>query len=191
MTVHLVVGLGNPGAAYATTRHNVGFRVVDELCRRNDVRWRSGRLFELATFHRADSLRLAKPLTYMNRSGAAVEALLEELALGVDEVLLVVDDVDLPLGRLRLRASGGPGTHNGLRDICERLGEGFPRLRVGVRGDQEWGDLADFVLSPFENDEIEAAEQTVRRAADAVDAVIDDGMKVAMDRFNRRPPEQS
>jgi PTH1 family peptidyl-tRNA hydrolase len=106
-------------------------------------------------------------------------------------MLVVVDDVDLPLGTIRLRTSGGPGTHNGLRDLCEKLGTGFPRLRVGVRGSGPSGDLADYVLSPFVGAEADQAAVAVARSADAVESALRDGFERAMNRFNRPPDTNS
>jgi len=131
---------------------------------------------------------LSRPLTFMNRSGDAARWLLGEYGLTPESMLVVVDDVDLPLENLRLRRSGGPGTHNGLRDLCDEVGTGFPRLRVGVRGADMEGDLADYVLSPFADDEIEAAKGSVTRAADAVEAALRDGFESAMNAYNR--PQQ-
>lgn len=189
--IELVVGLGNPGDAYAHTRHNVGFRVLDQL-RQNvgAARWIPLALCDATSALHVPRLILAKPNTFMNRSGKAVEWLLEHLEMEPDQMLVVVDDVDLGLGALRIRPSGGPGTHNGLRDICDRLGDGFPRLRLGVRGDEEWDDLASWVLSPFSNDEVSVAEAMIRRAADAVETAVEDGLVPAMSRFNGPPPTE-
>jgi PTH1 family peptidyl-tRNA hydrolase len=104
-----------------------------------------------------------------------------------ESMLVVVDDIDLPLGSIRLRKSGGPGTHNGLRDLCDKVGDRFPRLRVGVRGAELSGDLADYVLSPFIGTESEAADGVVVRAADAVEAAVRGGFERAMNEFNRPP----
>ena len=123
----------------------------------------------------------------MNRSGGAARWLLEELELSPEDMLVVVDDIDLQLATLRLRRSGGPGTHNGLRDLCEEVGTGFPRLRVGVRGDDLAGDLADYVLSPFIGAEAAAADAAVKRAADAAESALKDGFEAAMNVFNRPP----
>jgi PTH1 family peptidyl-tRNA hydrolase len=193
MEIDLVVGLGNPGDEYAATRHNAGFRVVDALARRLAVRgWeRRGNALTVRST-REPAVWLAKPQTYMNRSGSAVLLLSAELSIPPEAILVVADDVDLPLGRLRLRRSGGPGTHNGLRDIVEAVGTGFPRLRLGVRGERPFDDLAEYVLTRFEPGEEETAREAVERAAEAVEVVLSDGFLVAMNRFNRgvpSPPE--
>jgi PTH1 family peptidyl-tRNA hydrolase len=128
---------------------------------------------------------VAKPMTYMNLSGSAMSWLLGRFSIEPEQTLVVVDDVDLPLGRLRLRKKGGPGTHNGLRSLCDVAGESFPRLRVGVRGETPWNDLAAYVTAPFSGDELQCVENAVGRAADAVEAVINDGLDAAMNVFNR------
>lgn len=187
MAVALVVGLGNPGEQYASTRHNVGFRVVDALAERLEAEpWRF-RQASLVSRTAEGGAWLAKPQTYMNRSGEAVVQLATALAVAPSAVLVIVDDVDLPLGRLRLRRSGGPGTHNGLRDVVAELGTGFPRLRLGVRGEAPWADLAEYVLAPFEPAETSVAEAAIERAADAVQAVLAEGLDRAMEIFNRAP----
>jgi PTH1 family peptidyl-tRNA hydrolase len=184
--IELVVGLGNPGECYATTRHNMGFLVVDALAGRlGAAPWSRRSLCELTSAPLGARLLLAKPLSYMNRSGAAVAWLLDHLDLTPPQMLVVVDDVDLALGSLRLRRSGGPGTHNGLRDVCDRVGGSFPRLRLGGRGGAGWQGLAEYVTSPFDDDERPVAEQLVSRAADAVEASVRDGLEQAMARFNR------
>lgn len=187
MELVAVVGLGNPGAEYERTRHNVGFWVVDELSRRLRCGAFEARSYALvASRPGARRLLLVKPTTYMNRSGLAVAALCREERLVPAQVLVVVDDVDLPLGQLRLRFRGGPGTHNGLRSVVEMVGEGFPRLRLGVRGAQPWGDLAAYVLAPFSAEEEVAAETMVQRAADCVEEALFSGLARAANRFNTK-----
>jgi PTH1 family peptidyl-tRNA hydrolase len=154
--------------------------------RHADAAWVRRALSDVTTARLGPRLVLAKPSTYMNRSGRAVDRLLHLLDLEPAQVLVVVDDIDLPLGSLRLRPSGGPGTHNGLRDVCDRIGGSFPRLRVGVRGDGPVGDLSDYVLSPFTDDEQRHLPRIVTRAADAVEAAIVDGLDLAMGRFNQK-----
>ncbi len=187
MTIRLVVGLGNPGPHYAATRHNVGFRVVETVSRRLVAQPWPGP--SLSRVEHAVGLWLARPQTFMNASGAAVEELLDALELEPDALLVVSDDLDLPLGRLRLRPSGGAGTHNGLRDIVDRIGTGFPRLRVGIRGAVVGEDLAEWVLSPFGDDELANVDATIVRAAGAVLTVLELGVEQAMAEVNRRPPD--
>ena len=186
MAVELVLGLGNPGPGYALTRHNAGFRVIDELHRRHGLGpWVRRHGCDLAAVSLARTVILAKPQGFMNRSGTAAGELAAGLGLDPGQLLVALDDVDLPLGTLRLRAAGGPGTHNGLRDICGQLGTGVPRLRLGVRGSGPVGELADYVLSTFPADEVEAFEVAVGRAADAVACAVRDGLERAMNDFNR------
>jgi PTH1 family peptidyl-tRNA hydrolase len=197
--VKLIVGLGNPGREYRETRHNVGFMVVDALARRHDVTWamapsqvpdtfvvkKFGGLGAGALAKAADPLLLAKPLTFMNRSGDAVAALARYYDIAPADLLVVVDEVDLPFGRLRARQRGSGGTHNGLRSIVDRLGTTeFPRLRLGVgRGDQR-RDLADHVLSKFEPDERAALESFIARAAEAAEMFAADGILKVMNVYN-------
>lgn len=191
MAITVVAGLGNPGPEYAGTRHNAGFRVVGELYRRHaHLPWRRDGACDVAPAAMASEVVLARPVGYMNRSGAALVPLLERLGRPPESLLVVVDDLDLPLGRLRLRRSGGPGTHNGLRDLVDHLGPGFPRLRVGIAAAADGeppADLADWVLSPFDEDERERLEEAVARAADAVACAVEHGLADAMNRFNRPP----
>jgi PTH1 family peptidyl-tRNA hydrolase len=186
MSIDLVFGLGNPGPRYARTRHNVGFMVVDELVgRAGSGSWSRFPLCDVGLVDLGSGVVVAKPLTYMNRSGAALEWLLSRFSLEPGQALVVVDDLDLPLGRMRLRKRGGPGTHNGMRDVCEVVGSGYPRLRVGVRGENVGNDLAAWVTAPFAAGELEAVAEAISRAADAVECVVAEGLNTAMNRFNR------
>ncbi len=188
MAIDLVLGLGNPGPQYAGTRHNVGFEVAAEVLRRRGrEEWMQRFSCELAVIAPGRMVVVARPLSYMNRSGTAARRLLAEFEVRAQDTLVVVDDVDLPLGTVRIRVSGGPGTHNGLRDLCDALGTGFPRLRVGVGGAEEGVDLADFVLSPFSQIEQPRADAAVQRAADAIDFALRDGLEKAMNTFNHPP----
>jgi PTH1 family peptidyl-tRNA hydrolase len=169
----LIVGLGNPGAEYRDTRHNVGFRVADEIARRHGLSFAMAPSQVPETFvakrFAAEPVLLAKPLTFMNRSGEAVAALARYYEVPAGDVLIVVDDIDLPFGRLRARPGGSAGTHNGLRSVVSRVGRDVPRLRLGVgRGDAR-RDLADHVLSKFERDELQALDEFIARAADAAE----------------------
>jgi len=186
--VKLIVGLGNPGRHYHGTRHNVGFAVADELARRLEVEFEHGRANALTARvgTGASALLVVKPLTMMNLSGEAVGGLAHFYKIEPSDIIAVADDVNLPLGRLRLRGSGSAGGHNGFRSIIACLGsEAFPRLRVGVgRGDPR-RDLADHVLARFDPDEAGEVERAIARAADAVDTFIAEGIEAAMNRFNR------
>ena len=191
MAISAVLGLGNPGVRYAPTRHNIGFKVVDELKRRHARgHWVRRANCEMVVAEIGGLVVLARALTFVNRSGEAADRLLSFFDFRSDDILVVVDDVDLGLGRLRLRPSGGPGTHNGMRSLCQSVGRGFPRLRVGVRGGEVRGSLADYVLAPFAPDEIDRVEETVSRAADAAEAALREGLSRAMSVFNRNQDKE-
>jgi len=183
----IVVGLGNPGREYTNTRHNVGFEVVDRLAAHTDGQWRES-LQALQTRWRreGDDVLLVKPLKFMNLSGQAVGDVMRFYKTPIEDVLIVCDDVNLPLGRLRARANGTEGGHNGLKSIAQHLGTiEYPRLRVGVgRGDAQ-RTLADHVLGRFAADETVAVAETVARAAQAVEVWIADGLGKMMGSFNR------
>jgi PTH1 family peptidyl-tRNA hydrolase len=184
----VVVGLGNPGARYARTRHNVGFRVLERvrLLLAARVLERGPRAEIHAARAGGSDVLLVRPLLFMNESGEALSRVVSERGVAPADLLVVSDDVNLPLGRLRLRLSGGPGGHNGLASVVEALGtEEFPRLRVGVGVEGLSGDLTDFVLGPFAPEEEEAAEAAVLRAAEAVVSYIENGPERAMSDFNR------
>jgi len=179
-----IVGLGNPGAEYKLTRHNVGFEVVDELARRWNVRLKPWKALATVAVVSGHEVVLVEPKTFMNNSGQAVRAVADYYRLDPHDVLVVVDEVQLPLGRIRVRRSGSAGGHNGLKSVIEHLGAEFPRLRIGVdRGDRRW-DLADRVLSRFLPAEREVVDQAIARAADAADTFVNDGLEPAMNRFN-------
>jgi PTH1 family peptidyl-tRNA hydrolase len=187
----IVLGLGNPGPDYRSTRHNVGFWVLDRLARERGVRFRAdGALKRYAwcaeSVRGPDLLVLAKPRTFMNRSGRAGAALLQHFESEPGELLVVHDDADLELGRLRVRAGGGAGGHRGVRSLMEVLGTGgFPRVRLGVRGEgRESADLADYVLDEFLVDERDLACELAALAADAVEAIVGEGLEAAMNRYN-------
>jgi PTH1 family peptidyl-tRNA hydrolase len=189
----LVVGLGNPGPRYAGTRHNVGFDVLDRLAGRHQVEWESAPrgIDALSARWRASDTVLAKPLTFMNLSGHAMSALLQFYKIDASEAIVVVDDINLELGRLRARAAGSAGGHNGLKSIIEALGtDQFARLRVGVgRGDAR-RDLADHVLARFEPDEQAIVTEAFDRSADAATLFVEQGIGPVMNRFNRKEDRQ-
>ena len=191
----LIVGLGNPGRRYAGTRHNIGFDVLDLLAGRHRIEWDAAPRGIDALAGRGDVVAsgvsqrvlFAKPLTFMNLSGHAVLGLLQFFKIEPVDFIVVVDDVNLELGRLRARSSGSAGGHNGLKSIIETLGsEEFARLRIGVgRGDAR-RDLADHVTAKFDPDERTNVAEATGRAADAVELFIAEGMAPVMNRFNRK-----
>lgn len=184
----LVVGLGNPGKAYENTRHNVGFEVVDELARRAGVSFRRGWLTS-AQLAKAGiggcEVGLVKPRTFMNRSGDAVGPLLRKKGAGAGDVIVVVDDVDLDCGRIRVRRQGGAGGHKGLQSVIAALGtEEFVRVRVGVGPRPPGDEMVGHVLARFNAEERAKVKEAVRKAADAVGRVVEEGVDRAMNEFN-------
>lgn len=183
-----IVGLGNPGPKYRGTRHNIGFAVLDELARRAGLEFEAAPVDALIARWRSADTLLAKPLTFMNASGEAVGGLLRYFKIDVADLLVVVDEAQLPLARLRARARGSAGGHNGLKSVIAHLGEDFPRLRVGVgRGDAR-RDLADHVLAKFDKDEAADVERMIARAADAAEMFITSGIAAVMNGFNGGDP---
>ena len=183
----LIVGLGNPGSEYEDTRHNVGFMVADAVAETARITYEHERGDVLLGWGRIRNypVGVAKPLVFMNRSGRSVQTLLQRYRLEMQEMLVVVDDINLPTGKLRLRARGSAGGHNGVQDIIDRIGsDDFPRLRFGIGSDFERGHQADYVLSPFATDERPIVEEAIERAKNAVVAFVVEGMTVAMNRFN-------
>jgi PTH1 family peptidyl-tRNA hydrolase len=194
----LVVGLGNPGPRYAATRHNVGFRVVERWAARRGIALDDERFGGRFGCGRARApgaapldVAVLEPLAYMNCSGACVRAALGDLDLDAADLLVVLDDVDLPFGRLRLRPSGGAGGHRGLADVIEALGRSdLPRLRFGVGRPEGGGDTADWVLEPFSAQEEAHLGGRLEAAADAVDAALFEGVRAAMNHVNRAPASE-
>jgi len=188
--VKLIVGLGNPGAQYRGTRHNIGFAIIDEIARRAAVGFESAPAEAvIAKWRRPEGgALLAKPLTFMNLSGQAVGELARYFKVDVPDVLIVVDEVQLPLGRLRARARGSAGGHNGLKSVIAHLGDDFSRLRIGVGRGEQQRDLADHVLSRFEKEEAPEVERMTTRAADAAEMFITSGIEAVMNAFNGGDP---
>ncbi|MGA8809054.1 MAG: aminoacyl-tRNA hydrolase [Thermoanaerobaculia bacterium] len=189
----LIVGLGNPGADYARSRHNVGWMIVDAFARKfridigkheKDAMTGEGRVA-------GGSVKVAKPQTFMNNSGDPVKLLVNAYLESTDELMIVYDDIDLPLARLRIKASGSSGTHNGMRSIVASLAtERFPRLRFGVRGaEYSDGRLRDYVLDDFTAEEEPLVNRGIERAVDALVLFARGDLKRAMNEFNRDPEE--
>lgn len=181
----LIVGLGNPGREYADTRHNVGFRVADELGERLNLQWRKDADVLFAKSFGEAAFIVAKPQTFMNRSGFAVSRFAGYHNIEASDILVVVDEVDLPLGKLRVRAKGSAGTHNGLKSVVDQLGtRDFPRIRLGVgRGDAR-RDLADYVLATFDPAERPEVDRLITRAADAAQMFAGESIDKVMNMYN-------
>ena len=185
-----IVGLGNPGSQYKGTRHNVGFDVVDELARRESVGFESAPAEALiAKWRRADGpVLLVKPLTFMNLSGQAIGELTRFFKIELGDLIVIVDEVHLPLGKLRARTRGSAGGHNGLKSVIAHLGDEFSRLRMGVGRGADQRNLADHVLSRFEKDEAAEVERMTARAADAAEMFIASEIETVMNAFNGGDP---
>lgn len=187
--LRLVVGLGNPGREYRDTRHNVGFMILDRLAERERAAFRTEKSWH-AEVARTGDLVLCKPLTYMNLSGQAVGPLSKFYKIDPSEILVVLDDMALPLGRLRLRTGGSAGGHNGLQSVIEHLGtQSVPRLRVGIGGAQ--GGAVGHVLGRFALEERAGLEQSLDRAVSAIDCMRAQGIEAAMNTFNQTQPKTS
>lgn len=182
----LIVGLGNPGSKYANTRHNVGFLVVTQLAKEHGIKVRGN--LGPAIYGQGEiagqSVILLQPTTFMNDSGRAVAYACRRSQVDLDDILIIYDDLDLPLGRIRLRAKGSSGGHKGLRSIITALGtQDIGRLRIGI-GRPQGQDVVDYVLSPFSAEEMPTLEQAVARAGDAVVAWVEQGIMQAAAQYN-------
>jgi len=187
--MRLIVGLGNPGPEYEWTPHNMGFLAIDGIAERAGIRITrpEAKSYVGRGKFAGEEVVLAKPQTMMNLSGVAVRMLLEKYECDPAEMIVLIDEVDLPWGMLRIRERGSAGTHNGLKSIVAALGSGeFIRIRIGTRPEKIWGDLSDYVLSKLSRSDREIAGQMVAETADAVELIITEGIDKAMSKFNRR-----
>ena len=183
-SIRLVAGLGNPGSEYAATRHNIGFMVVDQLVAQFGSTWEKSTKWD-ALMAKCGNVFLAKPMSYMNRSGYALLQMAQFYKIQTSEILVVLDDTALPLGRLRLRASGGPGGHNGLESVIVQFGtEEIPRLRIGI-GEAPPAASVDYVLGRFFEEEKPIVRSAIDRAVEAVKCAIDNNLISAMNIFNK------
>jgi PTH1 family peptidyl-tRNA hydrolase len=185
--IRLVAGLGNPGREYQRTRHNIGFMVLDRLAADAQLRWDYSEKWR-AGWAKSDII-MVKPATFMNHSGEAVAAIANFYKIAAEQVLIVLDDLALPLGRLRVRMQGSSGGHNGLESVIEHFGtEAVPRLRIGIGAAPSRGAV-DYVLGRFFEEEKPHLDATIQRAAEAVKCAVDKGLFAAMNVFNQ-PPEE-
>ena len=185
----LVAGLGNPGAEYEWTRHNLGFEVLDGIAAKHRASWSGKPDAEIAKW--AGHAILLKPQTFMNLSGAAVQRWSHFYRVAFEDLLVVVDDVNLEAGRLRIRRGGGPGGHNGLKSIIAMIGtEDFPRLRIGVGGGAQ-RSLSSHVLGKFGAEEEAVIETAIQKAVEAIEVFVAEGIVAAMDRYNRKDDKKT
>lgn len=185
MTV--IVGLGNPGNKYQFTRHNVGFRVIDVLSQQHNIKVNKLKHKALCGEGTIQGKRvmLVKPQTFMNSSGESVRDIVEWYKLPHENIIVIYDDVDLPVGTVRIRPSGSAGTHNGMKSVIYQLqSDSFPRIRIGIGKAPEGWDLADYVLSEFTENDYVPIKESIERAAAAVPAILTDGVAAAMNLYN-------
>lgn len=185
---HLIVGLGNIGAEYANTRHNIGFKVVDALAKEAGQTFEDKRYGFVTNFKvKNQTLILLKPSTYMNLSGNAVRYWMNEKKIPIEQVLVVVDDLALPFGALRMKPGGSEAGHNGLRHISQVLGtQQYPRLRFGIGNDFPRGGQIDFVLGEFTSEDLEKMDERLKAACDMVKSFALSGIQFTMNHFNKR-----
>jgi len=186
--MYLIVGLGNPGDKYRYTKHNVGFMVLDYFASQHNIN--ISKIKHKAILGEGligqEKVVLVKPQTYMNLSGESVQELMNWYKEDISRLIVVYDDVDLPVGRIRIRPEGSSGTHNGMKSVIYLLNtDKFPRLRVGISKQPEYMDLADYVLSRFSDEEIPLMEEAIKRSALAVEEIIKNGVNSAMNKYNR------
>ena len=193
--MYIIAGLGNPGPEYAATKHNIGFVALDFLAEQHDIKIQKIK-------HRAlvgegtiggQKVLLVKPQTYMNASGESLREIMTFYKEPMDHLIVLYDDIDIPMGTIRVRPGGSAGTHNGMRSIIYQLqNDGFPRIRIGMGGERK-GDLADYVISPVSKDHRDQVADAVRRACSAAETIVRQGVTKAMNDFNARPkdPEQN
>ena len=188
MAIKLIIGLGNPGSQYTNTRHNIGFRIIDRLAERLGTSLSKekfkGHITEVQV--NRQKVLLLKPMTFMNKSGESAAQAARNRVNDSSEVLTIYDDVDLPLGRLRIRKNGSAGTHNGMKSIIEYLGsKEVPRVRVGIGANAGQGDLSSHVLGKFRPDEAQLVEDVIEQAVQAIIAIVETDIDSAMNEFNK------
>lgn len=185
----VIVGLGNPGKAYTNTRHNVGFDTIDLLADRNNIKINKIKFKSVygEGFINGEKILLVKPQTYMNNSGETVRDIVNFYKIEPSNVIVIVDDIDIEFGSVRIKKKGSAGSHNGLKSIIYLLGrEDFPRIKIGIGKRKENQDLAEFVLSRFSKDERKVIEESILSSAEAVEVMLKSGIDTAMNEFNKK-----
>lgn len=186
----IIAGLGNPTDRYTNTRHNAGFRVIDELAKRNNIPLNNKKFNAVCGngVIGGSKVLLLKPQTYMNNSGESIRAAVDFYKLDPEtELLIIYDDISLDIGQLRIRAKGSAGGHNGIKSIIEHLGsQAFPRVKVGVGAKPAGFDLADYVLSVFPEEERAAIQEGIEDAAKATELILNDSIEAAMNQYNKK-----
>ena len=187
----IIAGLGNPGKEYENTKHNVGFLTIDILAEKYGIKVNKIKFKGLVGegMIGTEKVILVKPQTYMNLSGQCIREIVAFYKLDMEDLVVIYDDIDLPMGNLRIRKKGSAGTHNGMRSIIYDLqDDGFPRVRVGIGGERK-GDLANYVISGFSGDDRKLIEEAIVKAADAVTCLVEDGIDRAMVDYNTKKPK--
>ncbi len=191
--MYIIAGLGNPGKQYENTKHNVGFLTIDVLAEKLGIRVSKIKHKALTGegFISGEKVILVKPQTYMNLSGESIREILSFYKADPERLVVIYDDIDLPMGSLRIREKGSAGTHNGMKSIiCQIVSEDFPRVRIGIGGERK-GDLADYVISGFRKEDRKTVEDSILRAADAVICTVEKGIDIAMGEYNTKAKKKS
>ncbi len=191
--MYIIAGLGNPGKQYENTKHNVGFLTIDVLAEKLGIRVSKIKHKALTGegFISGEKVILVKPQTYMNLSGESIREILSFYKADPERLVVIYDDIDLPMGSLRIRKKGSAGTHNGMKSIIYQIvSEDFPRVRIGIGGERK-GDLADYVISGFRKEDRKTVEDSILRAADAVICTVEKGIDIAMGEYNTKAKKKS
>jgi len=183
--MYIIAGLGNPGKEYTGTRHNVGYDALDCLVDKYDVKLNKLKFNSVygETTINGEKVMLVKPVTYMNRSGVAIDEIMKFYKIPVENLIVIYDDIDIPVGTLRIRPHGSPGTHNGMRSIIQHVGSGFPRIRIGIGRNPDM-DLADYVLQRFGAEDKDIIRTIMEKASEAAIEIIKNNVDTAMQKYN-------
>lgn len=189
--MYIIAGLGNPGKEYTGTRHNVGYDALECLANRYNIKLNKlkfNSVYGELTIN-GEKVMLVKPVTYMNRSGIAIDEIIKFYKIPVENLIVIYDDIDLPLGALRIRPHGSPGTHNGMKSIVQHVGSNFVRIRIGI-GKNPQLDLADYVLQKFSKEERDVILSIIEKSAEAAIEIIENNVDLAMQKFNIKTIEK-